>query len=96
MLGNATIVLRYRFLVFLQPAPFLLGPNEAAEALLQAFREVDIHPPRFVEQFDINEEIDGTFLRLSRAHHGFSPSFMTGPQAQTISEQAMTIDKCID
>src|SRR6266566_2875629 len=74
MLGDPAIVLRNRFPVFLQPAAFLVGPNEAAQALLQGFRDADVHAPRFVEQLDITEQIDGAFLSLPRAHQSVSLS----------------------
>ena len=75
MLGHAAVVVCNRFPVLLQPAPLLLGPNEAAKALLQAFREVDIHAPRFIEKFDIDEQIDGALLCPSGTHQGFSLSY---------------------
>src|ERR1700730_11468252 len=86
-LGDTTIIVRNRFLVLLQPAPFLLGPHETAQALLQGVRDVDVHPPRLVEQFDIDEQVDGAFLRLPGASHGFSLSCDRGRRCRRLASK---------
>jgi hypothetical protein len=49
----------------------MLGPNNAAQALLQALRDIDVHASRFIEELDVNEQIDGSLFGLSGAHVDF-------------------------
>jgi hypothetical protein len=70
MLGDPAIVLRNRLLIVLQPLLFELGPHQAAQPPLQRLGQVYAHAARMVEQFRIDEQVDGALPRRPVADHG--------------------------
>ena len=64
LFGDAAIVLGKSFRVLLPPSLFSHSPDKIAQVPLKGFREVDIYAARFIQQFAVNGQTDGTLRRL--------------------------------
>jgi hypothetical protein len=58
-----------RVLVVFQPLPLEFRAHETAQPPLQRFGNVYAHAARMVEQFCIDEQVDGALLDRPFAHH---------------------------
>ena len=61
--GDAAVVSLDGGAVVLQPALLQLGLYDRAQALFERLGQVDAQPARLVEQFGVDEQVDGALLR---------------------------------
>jgi hypothetical protein len=55
--------------LYFQPLPLEFRAHEAAQPPLQRLGNVCAHTARMIEQFGINEQVDGALLDRPFAHH---------------------------